>query len=363
MKMCQAFSKQGLDVYLLTPDWKAAEAYKKTDEFEFYDIDRCFSIVKIHLLPGKGNIPSYMLGIANQLRRLKPDIVYGRWLFGCFISAILGFITVFETHAPVWRESSLARVSLKVLLKNKNLKAFFVISHALRRKYENIGYISHDRINVLPTAADEVKPHVPISRWPGRKNSLQIGYVGHLYPGKGMEVVDKIAALLPNSDFHVIGGMEKDIAFWKERSNHSNILFHGFVTQDELSGYFDHLDICLLPNQKTVRTSGWSGTKKDLNIGDYTSPMKMFQYMAHRKAIVASNLPVIQEVLTSQNSILVDPEDTQAWVDAINSLENKSLRNKIASNAYDNFMKNYRWEERAEQVIKIIYKKPSPMAH
>ena len=42
-----------------------------------------------------------------------------------------------------------------------------------------------------------------------------------------------------------------------------------------------------------------------MNISDFTSPLKLFEYMSHRKPIIASDLPVIREVLNKKNSILL----------------------------------------------------------
>lgn len=43
------------------------------------------------------------------------------------------------------------------------------------------------------------------------KDELKIGYIGHLYPGKGGEIILKLAEKLPNTNFHVFGGNRKDI--------------------------------------------------------------------------------------------------------------------------------------------------------
>ncbi len=63
--------------------------------------------------------------------------------------------------------------------------------------------------------------------------------------------------------------------------------------------------------------------------------------MAHRKVIVASDLPVIREVLNKEIAMLVAPEDINGWVSAVNTLRKKSLRDKISSMAFSYFIENY----------------------
>ncbi|MCK7516000.1 MAG: glycosyltransferase [Desulfobacterales bacterium] len=179
----------------------------------------------------------------------------------------------------------------------------------------------------------------------GRENALKVGYVGHLYKGKGMEIIEKIAPKLPDIDFHIIGGLEEDINYWKARNNYPNLIFHGFIEQGQVSKYINSLDICLLPNQKKVLVGN------NINIGDYTSPLKMFDYMAHKKAIIASDLPVLREVLNEENAVLIAPDNVEGWIQAIEKLKDEKLREKLANKAYNDFIEKYTWEKRVQVII------------
>jgi glycosyltransferase involved in cell wall biosynthesis len=76
----------------------------------------------------------------------------------------------------------------------------------------------------------------------------------------------------------------------------------------------------------------------------------MFEYMAHKKAIISSNLPVLKEVLSINNSILVEPENKNAWVSAINILNNKLYREILSNQALSDF-KKFSWKNRALKVL------------
>jgi len=248
----------------------------------------------------------------------------------------------------------LERLLFNVLIRNKNFRRLILITHALAEKYQ-IRYkslLGSGRITVLPDAADQVTEHAPLPSWPGRANALQVGYVGHLYHGKGMEIIALLAPKMPEVDFHVIGGLERDIIEWKKRISCNNLIFHGFIPPRQVSQYINALDICLLPNQKNVTSYSDTESKTTRNIGEFTSPLKLFEYMAHRKPIIASDLPVLREILDENCSILVPPSDIDAWVSAINSMRDMKWRTKIRDAAYEKFLCNYTWRTRAREALK-----------
>ena len=72
--------------------------------------------------------------------------------------------------------------------------------------------------------------------------------------------------------------------------------------------------------------------------------------MSHSKPIIASNFPVIREVLNEKNSILVDCDDINGWVNSIKELHDINIRQSIANQALADFHK-YSWKNRIELVI------------
>ena len=157
------------------------------------------------------------------------------------------------------------------------------------------GYLNESQIYVAHDGADEVSNFDTKIDLLGKKQNLKVGYVGNLYKGKGMEVISSIAEKLDyDIEIHIIGGFKKDINYWKNKIINKNVYFYGHVPHKQISSYINALDICLLPNQKVVLTFGADSSDNSLNISDYTSPLKLFEYMSHRKAIIASNLPVLK---------------------------------------------------------------------
>ncbi|MDB2617847.1 glycosyltransferase, partial [Candidatus Pelagibacter bacterium] len=176
--------------------------------------------------------------------------------------------------------------------------------------------------------------------------NIKVGYVGNLYKGKGIEVIASINEKVKNDvEFHIIGGKKKDIEYWKNKIKSKNIFFYGFIPQNKLSNYINSLDICLLPNQMDLFLSGVG------NISSYTSPLKLFDYMSHKKAIIASDIKVLREVLNDKNSILVKCDDFEGWINAIEKLKTPLLRKKIEDQALKDFH-TYTWSNRVKKIFK-----------
>ena len=75
--------------------------------------------------------------------------------------------------------------------------------------------------------------------------------------------------------------------------------------------------------------------------------------MAHKKAVVATDIEVLREVLNEKNSILVDCESVNEWVGAIEKLKNSEIRDNLAKKAYGDFLENYTWKNRARLLLKV----------
>lgn len=350
MKMCQAFADNGHEVVLLAPDYKEQYEEGVEDIFEYYNVKNNFKVKKLFAPNIRGKSIVYTVSVLKYLLFNKADLVYGRFINGCYLSSVLGFKTIFESHAPIEKNNKLGFTLFNKLIKSKNFNKLIVISKALKDIYISNGYLSDEMIQVAHDGADEVVDFENKAQLLGDESSLKVGYVGHLYKGKGVEVIANIANKVSDDiEFHIVGGLDNDVKYWKDVIKSKNVFFYGFVSQKDVSKYINSLDICLLPNQKIVLPNGAKDNTS--NISEFTSPLKMFEYMAHKKAIISSNITVLQEVLNDSLSILVNPEDYEGWVEAIGKMKDINLRDKLSNNALKEFNK-YTWKERAINVIK-----------
>ena len=277
------------------------------------------------------------------------DLVYGRFLHGCYFATLLQNNIIFESHAPIYEEQKYTKKIFEIMTKSKFFKKLVVISQALKNMYLQNTNLKSNMIDVIHDGADEVIDLTNKINLKGKKENLKVGYVGHLYKGKGIEIIESIAGKVSETiEFHIIGGVESDIKKWKERIKNENVFFYGYVPHKEVSDYINSLDVCLLPNQSVVLAHGAEGG--GINISGYTSPLKLFEYMSHKKAIIASDLPVLKEVLNNKNSVLVEHDNIKSWIDKIELLKNPSERYNISNQALSDFYE-YTWKNRAKKII------------
>ncbi|MFC1794490.1 glycosyltransferase [Planctomycetota bacterium] len=92
------------------------------------------------------------------------------------------------------------------------------------------------------------------------------------------------------------------------------------------------------------------------DIGKWTSPLKLFEYMAAKRPILASDIEVLKEVLVHEkNSILCDPDDNVAWQAGLRRLLNdRELADQLTSNAFADLAEKYTWSRRAEALLTFI---------
>lgn len=200
-----------------------------------------------------------------------------------------------------------------------------------------IGKQHESKLHVLPDSAD-------IRRFPYDDRLVlsptRVGYIGSNYVGKGYEIIRDLIQLC-DKEFNIYGFNEL---------NTKNAAFFGRIPYSQIPAAMESFDIGLLPNQPSVRMV--SGD----DIGKYTSPMKMFEYMASGRVIIASDIPVIREVLTNEvNALLVPHDDPTAWKEAIDRLcLDNELYNSLRTQARKDVVENYSYDIRSKSLLDLI---------
>jgi len=346
MKMCQAFAKNGHEVTLIVPNRKDEMEQDVEDVFEFYGVERCFSIKKIRWYKVKGRDHLYGLLAAIKARNLKPDIVYSRAIAGAYFAAKLGLPTIFESHAPAYYSGQVSAKFFGALTKLRHFRKLVVITHALKDYHEQHYANTKSKIQVAPDGADPV-----VMDWKNKPANpamvFTVGYVGHLYKGRGIDVIIRLAEACPWAEFHLVGGAVSDLEFWRSNTNLANLHFHGFVTPAQAIKMLTNNDALLAPYQNSVSTAAGNDTVK------WMSPLKIFEYMSTGVPIIASDLPVLREVLQHErNALLCPPTDSSAWQSSLEMLKkNPELGVRLGKNALEDFLRNYTWQARASNVL------------
>jgi len=355
MKMCQALASHGHEIELLAPDRKGEYEPTGLDPFQYYGVAPVFAIRRIPLLPViKGKAYLYGMLAALRARLRQADVVYARHIQGAFFAMLLGCRVILECHIPVAYRGRAAEWFFRRIICSKGFEQVVVITEALKKEYLRNYPSLEGKIFVAPDGADcesgAIRP-MEYDESPGR---LQVGYVGNLYRGKGMELIAEISRHCPWADFRVVGGLPEDLQRWQnECAGIRNLFFHGYVPHADTARFLKAFDVALLPNQAFVASHGTGRN----NMSEWTSPLKLFEYMAAGKAIVASDLPVLREVLTDGgNALLRHPESVASWVEALQLLNaDDGLRVRIGDQARLDFLRHYSWFARAGKIMGVCY--------
>jgi glycosyltransferase involved in cell wall biosynthesis len=341
MKMCHAMGEAGHEVMLVARPGGG----ELGNDYQFYGVNDTFMIVKCRP-PGSGRLSEWRYGRQATAKICEwgvSNLIFARHLPSLAWASRLGVPFVFEAHQP---PSKTARLFEKRLFRRQNFDRLVVISEALRSEYRRIHpWIPEDKVVVCADAAEQ-PPTVPPAI-PPTSGKLRIGYTGHLYSGRGIEIILKLAGLMPDLEFHIIGGSNAAVDDLREDAKvPTNVFVHGYVCPKLVPAYQQSMDVLIAPYQQQVSTAGGDNTVR------WMSPLKLFEYMACAKPIVASDLPVLREVLThGQNALLVSPNQVDEWKLTLDRLRNPSLRESLGRSAFDSFQNRYTWSARTAQIL------------
>ncbi len=352
MKMCAALARQGHEVTLVTKRCPPRQEPGVEDDFDFYGVAPGFALLKLPrpAAPGGGVLHTLALARLLAAERREIDLVYGRDPVGTRLAAALGLPVVFEAHAPP--AGGLSRRLHRGIFAARGFRRLVVISAALAERFEALPACPPpERLRVAHDAADPLtdgrEPGAPaaVTNRPGP----HLGYVGHLYPGKGAKTLAELARRLPQCAVHVVGGASADLARLSAEALPENLVLHGFVAPSDLPSYYRAFDLLLMPYGRRVE-----GALGRTDISAWMSPLKMFEYMASGRPIVSSDLPVLREVLDDgRNALLAPPGDADAWEAAVRRLlADADLGRRLAAAALADFERRHTWDVRAREVLR-----------
>ena len=346
MKMCSAMARLGHHITLLTKFTPERLEGGVADDFAYYGVDAKFDIVKLQRPRWKGGGVLYLYQMAWLLQRQRNniDLVFSRSLLGAYIATWLRLPVLFEAHdAP---QARIERYFFKQLTASSWLIRLVTNSRALLNILREQGLVSQSTDTCIAhNGADVFALEYPQKE---EKTFTSVGYIGSLYRGRGIEIIEELARRMPTCRFQVVGGTEKDLSEWKQRDLPDNFFLHGFVEPGDLPKYYARFDVLLMPYQKEVMVA--SGRR---DTSQWMCPLKMFEYMAASKPIISSDLPVLHEVLTHEyNALMVNPDDVTAWQSAIERVQrDKRLAHHIGQQARQDVEEKYTWDARAQKVL------------
>lgn len=349
--MCECFGRRLKKVTLIVP--RRLTVFKQ-DPFEYYGVNRTFEIKKIinidfvKIWPAVGYWVQYIsFSVFSAVFLLftsrKGTVIYTRDHVLAFIFKLLGFFTVYEAHRIIIKSKLFFYVVRKV-------DAIVTNSNGVAHEFKKQGF---EHILSFPNGISPKQFDIKLSKSELRaKLNLPLDkkiilYSGHLYGWKGIQTVFESAILLKKQNFIFIfvGGVPGDVEEWKIKFEKEglNAIFTGHKSAFDVPMYLKSADVLLLPNSAQTEESV-----------KYTSPIKLFEYMASGIPIVASRLPSICEILNDNNAILFEADNASSLVSAITeSFAHPEKSQRLATKALTD-VQAYTWERRADTIISFV---------
>ncbi len=351
MKMCEAFARLGQEVTLAVPPRK--NPLESEDPFRFYGVERSFSMVTIPV-PDVTSFASLLGSLAWKLQAWLFQRAARRWLLHQS-AEIYYFRESLEAVASPYPEKTVLEVhtwypgTKRHLRRLKGVRLFLPITKALAEELEGLG-ISKEKILVAPdgvdlrvfehlTARDDARVELNL---PQKK--FLVLYAGNLFRWKGVYTLAEAARFLREDTLVVfVGGSPNELNQFHQflsAQGITNVNLVGWKPPKEIPKYLAAADVLVLPN-----------SAKEPIGARYTSPLKLFEYMAAGRPIVASDVPAIREILDETTAYLVSPDDPAALAKGIlQALADPAGAGKKAEVA-SRRVQQYSWTERSRRIV------------
>ena len=368
VKMCDALSRvrirthmqrnaprdRNMDVELIIPK-RINKTLKNKNPYTYFGVHESFVIRKlatIDLMPLRKYVGkfayrlNYWLFIKAAVRHAKthtPDIIYSRDWRIINKLANSGAKLVYELHD--FREQD-ADGYKSVVATGAHI---VVITKGLKAKLVDIG-ISEEYITVSPDAVDIREFDIPHSKRDARealnlnqKKELVI-YTGHLFDWKGVYTLADSSKFFPKDrELVLVGGLSEDVTRMKEycmKNNLNNVQVLGHKPYTDMPSYLKASDVLILSDS----------VKYDIS-REYTSPLKLFQYMVAKRPIVAPKTPALLEILNKSNAWLYTPDDAEAIAESVEKAFSQSKDSEAHVASAWELVQEYTWEKRAKNIL------------
>ncbi len=290
----------------------------------------------------------------------RPDFIYERYSPFCIAGAVMAkqmeIPHILEVNAPLaWEGTQYRKQALREAAETIEELVFEFSSHitttcqGLKDDFIANG-VAPEKITVSPTGVDTelFTPDGPTRRQ-GLEEKIVIGFVGSLKSWHGLEfLIEAFRQLaLQDSRFHLLivgDGPLADTIQTLLQEFPTQVTLVGDVPQFEVPNYLRAMDIAVAPYPPLERF--------------YFSPLKIFEYMATGRAVVASRIGQIMELIEDgKTGLLVPPGDAKSLAQALQKLsQNKNLRQSLGANAVLEVRQKHTWMHRASMIAQLAKK-------
>ena len=345
IKTCENLSKNNYNVTLIKP----GTGNKKFSIKKYYGLKHEVDIKEF------SSIDSFPQGLKFYLYsfyclffivKIKDSITISRSYFICYLLLLFRQKVILEIHHAITGESRVTKFILKYLnfLNNKNLLNIVAVTRSVKNLFVNKYKVKSKKITVLPSGSSikiNLKPNLNYNK------RMKIGYFGSISPSKGINTIIKLSKIDRDNDYYIYGGLKNEINKLRKKNTNKNLYLNENVPYINLTKIMIKMDILTIPYTKKIKSAG----EVD-DISKYTSPLKLFDYLAVGKMIISSDLKVLREVISSKNALFIKNfENVFEWKKNIIMAKNEKQKIFIMSRNNFKLSKQYDHLERVKKYI------------
>jgi glycosyltransferase involved in cell wall biosynthesis len=324
------------------------------DLAQFYNLQNRLQVVALPMPPAK------------QWKRkwLHPSTLVSKYYFPIHLRSATRLV-----HTRDWN-------FVKAAVKN-GVPAIYERDHYEQKRYEP-EIVNHPLFQLTVTVADTVKQDLINNGMPPEKiiklhngfnrlflqrhpdaaqqwrqqllqgRSQLVVYAGALYPFKGVDLLIEVAAKMPQVQFAIAGGTDSQIATYRQliqTKQLTNVTILGFLQQNQLASLLQAADALAHPH-----LSG--------EAANFTSPMKLFDYLASGTPIVATEIPPLME-FRNTGAIAAwcvpdNPDEFACSLRQVLSATTKQIDIQQTETAATQFIQQFSWENRIATILNHI---------
>jgi glycosyltransferase involved in cell wall biosynthesis len=360
----RAAGHEVLEVAPLTADEPAGAKPRPTWRRRWFGLLACLAPRGIYELLELGyNLVGYRK-LARAIREFQPDFIYERYasntVAGVWASQSFGVPLLLEVNSPLaeekrqlktlWFYRLCRRLESYVLNRATGVLA---VTGALQQILAAQEGMSPDRIHVVQNG---VRPEAfRVSPAERRKKRYELGFEERVVIGAigffrewhgvdlllecvaGNPVLRKRASVLLVGKGQALGRLKK---LAKKLGIERQVVFTGAVPHDQVPSYLGAIDVALIPRAV-----------------EYASPLKLFEYMAAGKAIVAPRQDNLLEVLTEDvDTLCFQPEDSPSLEAAlVKAVSDSGVRSRLGEQARRTIdRQRLTWDGNAARLMQVF---------
>ena len=342
LKMCDRLSELTRELTLIVPFINSK--YKNSEIKKDYNLKNNFKIIKIFNFNKSINFIYriiFSLSILKLILKERDSLVISRSILSSLILSIFQIQNYLELHHDL---KGFTKFFFKITNFNyigRNINYIF-----LHKNIYKIFNCHHSNFLILDDAVEIKDFNNFLNINLKKKNNFVCSYFGSLTKGKGLELIEIISKKLKNIEFHIYSDESQYYrSLYKDRKN---LIFKEYIKYNSIPKIMSRYDVVLMPYMFKVFVKS-----SNLETSKYMSPLKLFDYMASAKIIIASDLKVYRHILKNNfNCILINPLKINLWCKKIIDIKNNYFNYRyLKYNAYRT-VQEFTWEKRAFKILK-----------